>query len=120
MNLWPCSQEGSSTGKIVIFQFRDFTGNFLGISQSNRYKMGSETLRVSNFSPIMGFTASFDTQAWVKYWFLEPSNVSATKELLCISHKMGIKWVLNTQNLSRNDMLLCISQSMGIKWVTKH
>ena len=36
------------------------------------------------------FTASFDTQAWVKYWFLEPSNVSPTKDLLCISHKMGI------------------------------
>ena len=47
---------------------------FLCISQSNGYKMGSETLRVSNFSPIMGFMASFDTQDWVKYWFLEPNK----------------------------------------------
>ena len=47
--------------------------------------MGSETLRVSNFSPIMGFILSFDTQDWVKYWFLEPNNVSVTKGLLCIS-----------------------------------
>ena len=69
--------------------------------------MGPETLRVSNVSPIMGFMASFDTQDWVKYWFLEPNNVSATKELLCIPHKMGIKCVLNTQNcVKKQDVIV--------------
>ena len=69
----------------------------LCISQSIGYKMGSKTLRVSNFSPIMGFMASFDTQDQVKYWFFELNNVSATKIV------------------SRNNMLLCISQSNGYK-----
>ena len=73
----------TSTGKSFSFQFGDFIGIFLGISQGNRSGMGFEypklcqetrfycvfpkaigsgTLRVCNFYPIMGFMASFDTQ----------------------------------------------------------
>ena len=43
---------------------------------------GFRNTESSNFSLIMGFTASFDTQDSVKYWFLELNNVSTTKDLL--------------------------------------
>ena len=51
------------------------------------YKMVSETLNLSNSSPVMGFRASFDTQDWVNYGFLEPNNVSLTKDLWYISQQ---------------------------------
>ena len=39
----------------------------LYISQRNWCKLGSETLKLSNFPPVVGFGTSFDTQYWVKY-----------------------------------------------------
>ena len=43
-------------------------------TQRDGYKMGSETLKLSNVSQRISFGMILDTQDWVKYWFLEPNK----------------------------------------------
>ena len=52
------------------------------ITQRAGHEMGADIMNLSNSFLIMGFMVSFDTQYWVKYWFLEPNNVSVTKVLI--------------------------------------
>ena len=85
-------------------------------TQKNGYKLGFETLKLSNFSPRMGFRMSFDTQNLVNYWFLEPNNMSVTLDLLCISREKGIKWFLNTQNcVKKQNTIVYYTQRNGYK-----
>ena len=50
----------------------------LSITQKDGYKLGSETLKLSNFSPRISFWVSSYTQNWVNHWFVEPNKVSVT------------------------------------------
>ena len=80
---------------------------YLCNTQRNGHKLDFETLKLSNFSPRMGFRMSFDTQNWVNYWFLEPNKVSVTLDLLCIPPEKGIKWFLSTQNfVKKQDVIM--------------
>ena len=54
--------------------------------------MGSTPPKLSNFSPMMGFTVNVDTKLWKKFWFQEPNNVSRTIKPFCVfSNQLGSK-----------------------------
>ena len=80
------------TGLVLSTQIVSRNKMLLYITQRDGYKMGSETLELSNVSQRMGFRVSLDTTYWVKYWFLEPNkNGFCTTKTFQLPPGMGFK-----------------------------